>query len=40
MSLTKDTIKKFENQIQFDEKLKGKEDDILEIDENTKDYLR
>ena len=38
MTLTKDTIKKFEKYFEFEEKLKNK--DILEIDENTKSYLK
>ena len=39
MSLTKDTIKKFENYLDHEEKLDGK-DQMLEIDDNTKNYLR
>lgn len=40
MKLTRDTIKKFEDYLNFDESMKTKGQDILEIDDNTKRYLK
>ena len=40
MSLTKDTIKNFEKYVEFENKLKNSKNEILEIDENTKDFLK